>query len=872
MQALLLLALLTSPDEPAAQAREQLWSEQIARAYEERTAGNFDEALRLYSDLLEQTEGPPEGAVLGDIGTWREEWLWQHSVLWERGTTYLEAGQPDRALLDFETFHRVYGGDAQMAVLEQIADAYDALGQPDQAAALRQQSADLAQQARDRWEPEPRPLRWLRAWLNPSGTGPSGLSLLVAAGLVALIVAGLLTLINVVVGRRQRKEGGGTVGRLWWVAAVVAGLQTLPLLAGLLVAIILHDEQQQEVLLTTLPYFFLFNVLTLFPALKPPARLLHTKEALPLVEDAPFQQRVTWLAGQLDLPPPPVRLIRSVGGELSALALAGGLVSPSLVVTDGILHRLASDERDAIIGHELAHLANHSLWFLVSVCPIAMTGGVLMSAVVSPAVAMAFSLLLYVGLQRMVSRHFEYDCDRRAAEVIGFPTMMSALTKIHAAHVLSNTGWLSTLLYATATHPSRDERLAALADAAPPDDRPPITWSVTEVRWRRWGTRLAGLAWLAGLIGWPLWYLRWPSWVPVAGLAILGMIPWILLLIASLRATRFERRRQMTPTRFGGFRSWAVLLVSLLLVAVWWGLDGGLDPLMEDVFGNEEPHLTGSWSTSLVGGLLLFLTFLMLPLLSRSAQLKRKVNLAVQRHDFAEVVRLCEKSPRGFARDPALRHAAAVSLALTGQREPAIDELRQLVEAEPKYAQPRISLSMLLCDEGEYTAALEANEPLLSLLPRDPAPWRQQAWCLRMLGRADEADEALQRAREQDPASGRAEAIAAALAIDRGDLAEADRLLKVAERQDPGTGFVEAVSVELALALHDGIRTREHLDRARAASRANPFALLDKYVAGLASRLNDAGAGGDVSAGHGTATDPVPLPASTTRADSPESA
>ena len=52
---------------------------------------------------------------------------------------------------------------------------------------------------------------------------------------------------------------------------------------------------------------------------------------------------------------------------MATQAFAGGLPAPSLAVTDGILHRLSASERDAIIGHELAHVANRSLWVLVSV-------------------------------------------------------------------------------------------------------------------------------------------------------------------------------------------------------------------------------------------------------------------------------------------------------------------------------------------------------------------------------------------------------------------------------------------------------------------------------------------------------------------------
>ena len=34
-----------------------------------------------------------------------------------------------------------------------------------------------------------------------------------------------------------------------------------------------------------------------------------------------------------------------------------------MVLYDGILHRLAEEEHDAVFAHELAHLANHTFWY-----------------------------------------------------------------------------------------------------------------------------------------------------------------------------------------------------------------------------------------------------------------------------------------------------------------------------------------------------------------------------------------------------------------------------------------------------------------------------------------------------------------------------
>jgi Zn-dependent protease with chaperone function len=44
-------------------------------------------------------------------------------------------------------------------------------------------------------------------------------------------------------------------------------------------------------------------------------------------------------------------------------------------VTDGLISRLDDDERDAIVCHELGHVANGSLWFLMALMPLAASAG-----------------------------------------------------------------------------------------------------------------------------------------------------------------------------------------------------------------------------------------------------------------------------------------------------------------------------------------------------------------------------------------------------------------------------------------------------------------------------------------------------------------
>src|SRR5262249_51940689 len=151
------------------------------------------------------------------------------------------------------------------------------------------------------------------------------------------------------------------------------------------------------------------------------------KEKLPLVDDTPFLARVAELAGKMNVSNPVVRLWPSLTSSQQALACAGTIQAPQLVVTDGILRRLQPGQRDAIVAHELAHLANGSLWLLAAVVPVSCALAIASSFFLPVAIALPLGFALLAGFRRFVSRPYEYDCDRRAARAIGFRETTAAL-------------------------------------------------------------------------------------------------------------------------------------------------------------------------------------------------------------------------------------------------------------------------------------------------------------------------------------------------------------------------------------------------------------------------------------------------------------
>lgn len=293
------------------------------------------------------------------------------------------------------------------------------------------------------------------------------------AGLVGFWV------LNALFASRQRAQVGGSLLRVVWVSGVVALLAAAPALAGLAFrSLSAGAAGGPEVSWVASFVVFVFGSLWL----RPTSVGRGLRVDLPSVDDPALAARVAQIAAALGQPVPPVRLLPSTSGELAATASMAGLAAPALVVTDGILHRLSAEERDGVVAHELAHRQGGRMWTPLILFAVASTAAVLLRAHTTSGAGTAgvvwsaiWGFALFIGLRRAVGRREELRCDRAAAQVVGFSVMARALEKIHAAHDLPNRGWLAALVCATATHPSRAARLAALSATTPwgASTRPP---------------------------------------------------------------------------------------------------------------------------------------------------------------------------------------------------------------------------------------------------------------------------------------------------------------------------------------------------------------------------------------------------------------
>jgi heat shock protein HtpX len=155
---------------------------------------------------------------------------------------------------------------------------------------------------------------------------------------------------------------------------------------------------------------------------------------IPAGEQAELRAVVERAAAAADLPAPRIALVRSWAPN----ALAAGLKPEraTIAVTTELLRRLDERELEAVVAHELAHVANQDGLVMTFVSGPAMLGAAMWSS--DDGRAQVFYVLLYwpvhvLGLLLMwtISRYREYTADRGSALITGAPEqLMSALTKI----------------------------------------------------------------------------------------------------------------------------------------------------------------------------------------------------------------------------------------------------------------------------------------------------------------------------------------------------------------------------------------------------------------------------------------------------------
>jgi heat shock protein HtpX len=193
-------------------------------------------------------------------------------------------------------------------------------------------------------------------------------------------------------------------------------------------------------------------------------------------EDPELHALVARVAAQADLPPPRVALVRS----WSANAFSVGRTPERAVValTTELLRRLTPAELEAVVAHELAHIANRDGLVMTLVGVPAIAGAAMWHAEDwrGKLVFVFYTPIWLVGLLLMwaISRYREYVADRTAALVTGAPEqLMSALTEIGGREPRGDLrgGVAIQALCIVPTKTTGWRRLELLADHPPLDKR-----------------------------------------------------------------------------------------------------------------------------------------------------------------------------------------------------------------------------------------------------------------------------------------------------------------------------------------------------------------------------------------------------------------
>jgi heat shock protein HtpX len=227
-------------------------------------------------------------------------------------------------------------------------------------------------------------------------------------------------------------------------------------------------------------------------------------------EEAPdLHAMVERLCAMADLPKPRIAVVQS--DVPNAFATGRNPKHAAVAVTTGLWHRLEPQELEAVLAHELSHIANRDVLVMTIASFFAMLAAMLtrfglyagmfggfgggyggnrnnnQNQVPVWLIVFLVSIVVYAIsfiLIRTISRYREYAADRGSALITGAPeNLMSALQKIASgitqipqqdlrevqgmnAFFIVPTNWRTKMSEWMMDHPPMEKRLAALAEIA----------------------------------------------------------------------------------------------------------------------------------------------------------------------------------------------------------------------------------------------------------------------------------------------------------------------------------------------------------------------------------------------------------------------
>jgi heat shock protein HtpX len=237
----------------------------------------------------------------------------------------------------------------------------------------------------------------------------------------------------------RRKAFGRDFGlsiRMALALLPILGLYVLAAFIAIVVLILAIEDRDAGAIFGWLFFAVCFGVLFYFHFLRGGGlalRLVGAREVMKREEEE-VEQLVRRTAASVDLPPPKLKLINSWSPNAFAVGLTRA--QATVVLTTELLRRLTPKELEAVVAHELAHIANRDSAVMTFVSGPCMFGDFMRKD--SSGKGEVFFYVFYwpvyvltLLLMWAISRYREYTADRGSALITGAPEqLMSALAKI----------------------------------------------------------------------------------------------------------------------------------------------------------------------------------------------------------------------------------------------------------------------------------------------------------------------------------------------------------------------------------------------------------------------------------------------------------
>ena len=201
-------------------------------------------------------------------------------------------------------------------------------------------------------------------------------------------------------------------------------------------------------------------------------------------------QTVQRLAKQANIPMPEVAIFPSQA--INAFATGASKSSSLVAVSSGMLQQMSQDEQEAVLAHEISHIANGDMVTMALIQGVLNTFVIFLARIVANAIssfvardddgqglgffaymAVVFMLEMVLGVLASIiamwfSRQREFRADSGSADLVGAPKMIAALERLKRSAEPELQGELVAFgingkhSEMFASHPSLESRIAAL--------------------------------------------------------------------------------------------------------------------------------------------------------------------------------------------------------------------------------------------------------------------------------------------------------------------------------------------------------------------------------------------------------------------------